>query len=108
MWWISTSENKLAVAWLKPRVNLEAWVVSDGEWQVAQPMALKSLRPLAIEVAPPGVVVEGVGWSRNCMKTLNSPTSLVTAEAVVPPEGVMSSREPTPPGFRPLDRQPLP
>jgi hypothetical protein len=85
------SENKLAVALLKPSVNLEAWVVSDGAWHVAQPMALKSLRPLAIEVVPPGKVVEGVGWSRNCMKALNSPTSLVTVEALVPSECVMSS-----------------
>ena len=85
------SENKLAIALLKPGVNLEAWVVSDGVWQVAQPMALKSLRPLAIESAPPGEVVEGLGWSRNCMNTLNSPTSLVTVEALVPSECVMSS-----------------
>jgi hypothetical protein len=49
-------------------------------------MALKSPRPLVIEVAPPGEVVEGVGWSRNCMNVLNSPTSLVTVEAVVPSE----------------------
>ena len=91
MWWISMSENKLAVALPNPGVKLEGWVASDGVWQVAQPIALKSLRPLAIEVAPPGEVVEGVGWSRNCMNATNSPTSLVTVEALVPPEWVMSS-----------------
>src|SRR5205823_12991159 len=83
--------NKLAVALPNPGVKLEGWVASDGVWQVAQPIALKSLRPLAIEVAPPGEVVEGVGWSRNCMNATNSPTSLVTVEALVPPEWVMSS-----------------
>src|SRR5260370_24086561 len=102
------SENKLAVALPKPGVSLEACVVSDGVWQLAQPMALKRLRPLAIDVGPPGEVVEGVGWSRNCMNALNSPASLVTVEAVVPSECVMSSGEPTPARFRQFAGNPPP
>src|SRR5260370_6021892 len=90
------SENKLAVALPKPGVSLEACVVSDGVWQLAQPMALKRLRPLAIDVGPPGEVVEGVGWSRNCMNALNSPASLVTVEAVGPARFAISSGDPTP------------
>src|SRR5437763_14771674 len=85
------SENRLAVALPKPAVSLEGWVVSDGVWQMAQPPALKSLRPLAIEVAPPDAVVEGVGWSRNCMKVLTRRTSLVTVEGLVPWEWATSS-----------------
>ncbi len=65
--------------------------MSAGLWQVAQPIELNNARPLLMEVAPPGVVADGVGWSRKFMKTLNSPTSLVTVEALVPSEWVMSS-----------------
>ena len=36
-------------------------VVNDGVWQSAQPTLLKSVRPAAIEGAPPGVVGDGVG-----------------------------------------------
>src|SRR5260370_23432755 len=102
------SENKLAVALPKPGVSLEACVVSDGVWQLVQPMALKRLRPLAIDVGPPGEVVEGVGWSRNCMNALNSPASLVTVEAVGPSECVMSSGEAAPARVMDMARSPLP
>ena len=58
-------------------VKFEAWVeLIVAVWQVAQPMALNSRRPLAIEVVPPGVVVEGVGGASKRMNIANITVSL--------------------------------
>src|SRR5438477_7550726 len=86
MWWTSRSENRLAVALPKPAVRREAWVVSDGVWQTAQPTELNSERPRAMEAEPPGTVVDGVGGARSSMNTENSVTSLEEVAALVPSE----------------------
>src|SRR5580700_1335112 len=77
------SLSKLAVALPRLEVNEEAEVVSDSVWHVAHPMALNKARPLDMEAAPPGVFVEGVGWSRNRMNNANPTTSLAVPRVVV-------------------------
>ena len=67
---------------LKPVVRDEARVESEGVWQIAQPTELNKLRPLLIEVAPPGVVVLGVGGARNRMKMAKPIRSLDVPKAV--------------------------
>jgi hypothetical protein len=58
-------------------VKFEGWVkLIVGVWHVAQPMALNRFRPLAIEAALPGVVVDGTGGASNRMNIANATTSL--------------------------------
>ena len=47
-----------------------------GVWQLAQPTARNNRRPLAIDVAPPGLVVDGVGGANNRMNMANITVSL--------------------------------
>jgi hypothetical protein len=67
---------------LKLGVRAEADVVREGVWQAAQPMELKSDFPLAMEVEPPGVVVEGVGGAVRRMNMANFTRSLDVPSAV--------------------------
>src|SRR5580704_1710075 len=71
----------------------EAEVRSAGVWQFAHPIAWNTWLPLAMELAPPGFVVEGVGGARRRMNIANCTTSLGTAESgdaviLVPSSGV--------------------
>ena len=85
-------------------------------WHVAQPIALNSALPLAIEVAPPGVVVDGIGGARSRMNCANASTSL-SMEAfkanwsvlvTVGEKLLVSSGYPFPVRFRQFDGRPLP
>ena len=58
-----------------------------GVWQSAQPTSAKSCRPLAMEIEPPGVVVDGVGGARKRMKKANFSMALTVA---VPPTAAVS------------------
>src|SRR5215467_3996986 len=58
-------------------------VVNDGVWHSAQPMLLNSCLPFEIDVAPPGVVVEGVGGASKRMNNANFSMSVVASSAVV-------------------------
>src|SRR5207248_4529605 len=58
-------------------------VVSDTVWQTLQPMALKRLRPLLIEVDPPGVVAFGVGGASRRMNMAKAAESPSVPVAVV-------------------------
>jgi hypothetical protein len=49
-----------------------------GVWQTAQPTEVNNDFPLAIEVGPPGVVVDGTGGASNRMNCANASTSLRT------------------------------
>ena len=64
------------MAFPKPGVMDDAAVVSEAVWQEVQPMELKRARPLLMEVAPPGTVVDGVGGAVRRMKIANFTTSL--------------------------------
>ena len=64
-------------------MNADADVVSDGVWHCAQPIDEKRLRPLAIDVDPPGVVALGVGGARKRMNIANPMVSLSVPVAVV-------------------------
>ncbi len=64
-------------------MNCDPFVVSAGEWQTLQPMALKRLFPLLIDVAPPGVVVEGTGGASRRMNMANDTVSLSVPTADV-------------------------
>ena len=68
---------------LRLDVNEEVPVVRLVVWQIAQPMEMKRLRPLVIEVAPPGTVVEGVGGAKRRMNIANCARSLSVPIAVV-------------------------
>src|SRR5258708_4018588 len=83
MWWISRSLNRAAGALPRLGVNCDPLVVSDGEWQTLQPMALKRLLPLLIDVAPPGVVAEGTGGPSSRMNMANDTVSLSVPTADV-------------------------
>ena len=48
-------------------------------WHMAQPIALKFWLPLAMDCAPPGLVLEGVGGARRRMNIANCTTSLGTS-----------------------------
>src|SRR5438105_4142013 len=77
------SVKRFAVAWPRLEVMAERDVVSDGVWQTLQPMELKRLRPLVIDVEPPGTVVEGVGGARRRMNIAKPTVSLSVPVAVV-------------------------
>src|SRR5436305_1246135 len=77
------SLKRFAVALPRLGVNADAVVVSDAVWQRAQPMELNRLRPFAIDVAPPGTVVDGVGGARRRMNIANCTVSLNVATDVV-------------------------
>src|SRR4029077_2578404 len=83
MWWISMSLNRFAVAWPRLEVIEERAVFNDGVWQRLQPTALNRLLPFAIDVDPPGVVVDGVGGARSRMNIANPTVSLSVPVAVV-------------------------
>ena len=53
-----------------------------GVWQKAHPTELKTFDPFAIDVAPPGVVVDGTGAPSRRMKIANFSTSLKPSNAV--------------------------
>src|ERR1700686_3398786 len=76
---MSKSEYRLAFTWLSPGVMPEEEVWSVGVWHMAQPTKLKRFFPLAMDCAPPGLVVEGVGGARSRMNMANCTTSLGTA-----------------------------
>ena len=63
----------LAQAW----VTTEGAVSRAGVWHKAQPTMLNTRLPLAMESAPPGLVVDGVGGASRRMA--NCTTSLGTA-----------------------------
>src|SRR5947208_12225803 len=84
------SLNRFAVALLRLEVKFERNVVSDGVWQTLQPMELKRARPLLIDVAPPGVVVDATGCARKRMNMAKATVSLITP-APTPLKCVMSS-----------------
>src|SRR5882757_5393893 len=87
-----------------------------GVWQTAQPMELNRALPWVIEVAPPGVVVDGVGGARRRMNCANAMTSLGmeaftangSALVEVGVKLVTSSGYPTVFRFRQLAGRPLP
>src|SRR5260221_8960884 len=83
MWWISRSLYSVADTLLRPGVSVEPLDVSVVVWQTLQPMELNRLRPLLMEVAPPGVVVEGTGGASNRMNMANDTVSLSVPTAVV-------------------------
>src|SRR5882672_6845150 len=70
------SLNRFAVALLNPGVIDDALVVSEPVWQAAQPIALNTARPVLMEAAPPGTVVDGVGGASMRMNNENFTTSL--------------------------------
>src|SRR5260370_11604685 len=77
MWWISRSENAFTVVLPSEGVICEGCVeLIVGVWQVAQPMELKSDRPLEIDVEPPGVVVDGTGGGSMRIKSFKATPSL--------------------------------
>src|SRR5947209_4602876 len=84
------SLNRFAVALFRLGVNDERKVVSAGVWQTLQPMELNRLRPLLMEVEPPGVVAFGVGGARRRMNIANATVSLSTP-APTPLKCVVSS-----------------
>src|SRR5690348_13663977 len=84
------SLNRFAVALFRLEVKFERNVASDGVWQTLQPMALNRLRPLVIDVAPPGTVVDGTGAASNRMNMAKPTVSLITP-APTPSKCVMSS-----------------
>src|SRR5712664_2594196 len=76
-----------------------------GVWQNEQPTELNRDLPLEIEVAPPGVVVEGMGGASSRMNCANPSTSLSTPEPAAA-KLVMSSGYPTFSRFRQLVTRP--
>src|SRR5262249_9493012 len=77
MWWTSRSENALTAAFPRDDVMLEGCVeLIVGVWHAPQPMFTNAFRPLTIEFAPPGVVVDGVGGARSRMNVENCTASL--------------------------------
>ena len=57
-------------------------VVNDGVWHCAHPTAVKGPLPFVIDVAPPGVVAEGVGGARKRMKNVNFSIELMASIGV--------------------------
>src|SRR5437660_7020798 len=77
------SLKRFAVALPRLGVKRDGDVVSDAVWQSAHPTELNRLRPFAIDVAPPGTVVDGVGGARKRMNIANCTVSLSVAMEVV-------------------------
>src|SRR5262245_11309529 len=78
----SRSENRFT-GLLESAATVEAPVVNAGVWHSAQPTSLNSDLPFVIEVAPPGVVVDGTGGARRRMKNANLTMSLTASLGVV-------------------------
>src|SRR5436190_23972362 len=86
------SLNRFAVALLRLGVKCEPTVLSDGVWQTLQPMALNRLRPLLIDVEPPGTVAEGVGCASKRMNIAKPTVSAMVVPVLpTPSKCVMSS-----------------
>ena len=67
----------MTVALPSDGVTFEGWVdLIAGLWQTEQPIELNTADPCEIEVAPPGVVVDGTAGARNFMNIENAITSL--------------------------------
>src|SRR5271165_881373 len=79
MWWMSRSEYRLAFTWFRAGVTPEVPVWSVGVWHMAQPITLKLRLPLAMDGAPPGLVLEGFGGARRRMNIANCTMSLGTS-----------------------------
>src|SRR5215471_535039 len=75
---------------LESAVIVDVPVVNEGVWHSAQPILLNTCLPFAIDVAPPGVVVEGVGGARRRMNSANFSMSVVASSAVVASMFVLS------------------
>src|SRR5580658_1236211 len=110
------SENAFTGVLPSEEVILEGCVeLSVGVWQVAQPMDLKSAAPAAIEVAPPGVLVDGVGGASKRINSANKTMSEGTwafcadgSELDATVKLVASSGYPVPERFKQLAGSPLP
>src|SRR5437899_9717515 len=81
MLWSRRSEKRLART-LASAATVESPVFNVGVWQSAHPTLTNSERPLLIEVAPPGMFVEGVGGARNRWKKANFSIALNPAGVV--------------------------
>src|SRR5215472_4950407 len=76
------SEKRFAVAKFSPEVRDDAVVGSDLVWHASQWMLLNRELPFAMDLAPPGFVVDGVGGARKRMKFTNFWMSLTSAVPV--------------------------
>src|SRR6266849_4002629 len=86
------SLNRFAFALLRLGVKCDATVLSVGVWQVLQPTTLNRTRPVLMEVAPPGVVVDGVGCARSRMNIAKPTVSAMVVPVLpTPSKCVMSS-----------------
>src|SRR5262245_59708390 len=66
------------------------FVVNDGVWHCEQPILLNVARPFLIDVAPPGMVSDGVGGARNRMKNANLVGPLMASAGSVASVSVVS------------------
>src|SRR5690348_5884065 len=95
MWWISMSEYALTAALLRDPVRWDACVVPTvGLWQVAQPIALNSAVPLAIDVDEtccPFSTTPPVGAGANRRMKLENADVSSSPAAAVPAPGLLAS-----------------
>src|SRR5216683_1941431 len=92
------SEKRLT-GWFLNASTVEDPVVRVGVWQSAHPVLTNKLRPLLIEVAPPGVSGDGVGGARNRWKKANfsiapSPAGVVVTSVSVTSLGTVAYWQP--------------